>query len=643
MCGICGMVSLKNAVSLDPTLLDSMGQIMSHRGPDDGGEYRAEGVGLGHRRLSIVDLSRGHQPMSNETGSVWIVFNGEIYNHAELKPGLIARGHQFRTDCDTETIIHLYEEYGEDCVNYLRGMFAFAIWNNDQKTLFLARDRLGVKPLYYTIHQNILYFASEIKAILTNPSIPRSLNEEAVPEYLAFRYVSGEETLFKGIKRLLPGHFLCVTNGDIRIQEYWDLHFPQELRSISEGEAAEELDELLEQSVRMRLMSDVPLGVFLSGGIDSSTIAWYMTELIQKPIRTFSVGFAELNCSELPYASLMARALGSQHSDILVSATQFMDSLPELIWHHDEPLCFSASIPLYFVSKLAGTDTRVILSGEGADETFAGYGRYAATLWNARYGEILPDWTRKKITRPLSNAIPLPGRMKTKIHHSFLARGHDLQDLYLENFLVTFPEDSQKNLLTSEFSGRKDGHNPYRKSLDYLSHADSGLLNRLLYHDTKGYLVDLLMKQDKMSMAASIETRVPFLDHKLVEFCASLPVSFKLNGMMGKYLLRKVMEERLPAEILKRPKQGFPVPVSRWFRNECYSDLQEILLDSGSKNEIFRQDTIERMFHEHREGVRDWSDQLWTLANFNLWESIFLKGSFPNTKSSLRKVKAVVS
>lgn len=643
MCGICGVAPLSGKGPVDPGLMERMASSMAHRGPDDSGFQIEDGIGLGHRRLSIVDLSRGHQPMCNEDGSIWIVFNGEIYNHDELRPDLEARGHRYRTLCDTETIIHLYEEYGEECVSHLRGMFAFAIWNRNTRSLFLARDRLGIKPLYYGLYSGRLIFASEIKAILEYPGFPREMNIGALPEFLALRYLTGERTLFEIVRKLLPGHTLSLQEGVLRIRRYWDIDYPLDSEPIPEERAIEEFRALFEEAVKLRLMSDVPLGMFLSGGLDSSSIAATMARMMDRPLKTFSIGFSEAGCSELPYAREVARRLGAEHQEITIGVEEFMGTLPRLVWHHDEPICFSASVPLYYISDAASRSAKVVLSGEGGDEMLAGYGRYAATVWNLRMGRWFPDWAREHITGPLVQALPLSARWKNRARHTFLFQPSDLRRLYLDNFLAAFTPDLQHSIFAPGFAAQLDDSDPYGPSLTNLERRGGDALNQLLYSDAKGYLVELLMKQDKMSMAASIESRVPLLDHKLVEFCAKLPVTLKLRGGVGKYLLKRATEGLLPNDIIHRPKMGFPVPLNEWFRGSCCETAASVLLDPSSDRGIFDQRFIEGMLSQHARGNRNWSEHIWTLLNLELWLRTYIDGHGPLGALSVGKSEVVVS
>ena len=611
-----------------------MRDVLTHRGPDDAGIFVDARVGLGHRRLSIVDVASGHQPMTNEDGTLHIIYNGEIYNHADFRASLEARGHVYNTHCDTETILHLYEEHGPRCVDHLRGMFAFAIWDQNKRELFIARDRLGVKPLYYAqTDEGSLYFASEIKALLETGAIRAEMNYGALPDYLANHAPSGEETLFRGIKRLLPGHTLLWRNGAIEINRYWNVSFERdETSKRSDADYIAEWSELFRESVRLRLMSDVPLGMFLSGGIDSSAIAAVMSGMVAEPIKTFSVAFAEREANELEYARLVAQAFKTNHHEVVVKPDDFFAALPKLVWHEDEPLAHPSSVALYFVSQLASQHVKVVLTGEGSDELLAGYGRYRKTMLNVqlgtRYQQLAPAGIRNAIRKQIE-ALPPDSRARQKLLRTFLTLSPDLESIYFDNFAV-FPRLMQHNLLTRETGERLGvaGSDPYSVMRGVLADTDAtSLLDRLLYSDMKTYLHELLMKQDQMSMAASIESRVPFLDHKLVEFSAALPERMKLRGATTKYILRESMKGLLPEAILSRPKMGFPVPVGAWFRGAFRNVVDEYVLGERAVSRgIFEPSFVRSLVQRHQEGGEDHSERLWALVNFEIWQRQFFDG-----------------
>jgi asparagine synthase (glutamine-hydrolysing) len=635
MCGINGIVySSKYGRSVNACVLGKMRDVIEHRGPDDFGEFVDENMGLGHRRLSIVDVKHGHQPMFNEDESHVIVYNGEVYNHADYREELEEKGYKYQTHCDTETILHLYEEYGEKCVEFLRGMFAFAVWNRREKTLFIARDRLGIKPLYY-VHdeQGNLFFASEIKSLVQAEAVKPEINYACLPDQLANHGTSADETLFKNVKRLLPGHFMIWKDGKLRIEKYWDVSFEPKHAAKSDAEFIEEWRELFKETVKLRLMADVPLGMFLSGGIDSSAIAAMMSEMVTDPIKTFSVGFKEREANEFEYARIVSKAFQTDHHEIRITPEQFFDELPNLIWHEDEPLGFIASVPLYFVSKLAQKHVKVVLTGEGADEMMGGYGRYQKTLMLLNYGEkyenLTPNFLRKIVKDNVGN-LPL----SRKLERTFLSRSADIENLYFDNFAI-FTKEMQTHLLTDETKARISEANPYFELNKWLTQTDAkNLLDKILYADTKTYLHELLMKQDQMSMAASLESRVPFLDHELVEYTARLPGKMKIRGKETKWILREAMKGILPEEILNRAKMGFPVPVGNWFRNEFKHIIDEFVLSERALiRGIFNADFVREIVKRHNAGENH-DERIWLLLNFEMWQRRFIDGDNPTSETS---------
>jgi asparagine synthase (glutamine-hydrolysing) len=637
MCGIAGIVEFGRDTRASASALRDMCHAMTHRGPDDEGLYTDGCLGIGMRRLSIVDLATGHQPISNEDGSLWIVFNGEIYNHLALREELVARGHRYSTHSDTETIIHAFEEYGADCVHHLRGMFAFAIWNRNTKTLFIARDRLGIKPLYYKLAPERLLFGSEIKVILAHGGIRPEFNRAVLPEYLAFGYLSGEETFYAGIRKLPPGHTLTISpDGRAETRQYWDLDASQPHESRDEHYYVRAYRELLEGAVQSHLMSDVPLGVFLSGGLDSSAVAALMTKIRRESIETFSVGYGEQTYSELPFARTVASHINSQHREVLVGENDFFSALPHLIWHEDEPIVWPSSVSLYFVARLARERVTVVLTGEGSDETLAGYTRYAFTLKNAAidrpYRSVVPGALRRTLRDVIANSSLLGATLRRKLEHTFLGKdGAAWDSFYFDNFFSAFSATEQNGLLTAEFERQFDPVTAYNNVLDYwersATQAGGAMLQRLLYTDIKTYLVELLMKQDNMSMAASIESRVPFLDHVLVEFATRVPREVQIQGLAGKRILKKAMEDLLPHEIIYRPKLGFPTPWSGWLAGPRLETIRAMLVEPRSlERGYFRRDAIEKLFDEHRAKHRDNYDRIWRLLNLELWHRVCLEG-----------------
>lgn len=632
MCGITGVLQFSDT-RVEPGTLRQMCAAMVHRGPDDEGIYTNGPVGLAMRRLSIVDLATGHQPIANEDDTVWIVFNGEIYNHRDLREQLERRGHRYRTNSDTETIIHLYEEYGRDCVQHLSGMFAFAIWDTRNQKLFAARDRLGIKPFYYSLDSHRFVFGSEIKVILAHPGFRPEFQRVGLPEYLAFGYLSGEETFFRGIRKLMPGHTLELDRqGNIKVVRYWDLQVPPDQPARSESYYVQAYRDQLGAAVQSHLMSDVPLGVFLSGGVDSSAVAALMTKLRREPIETFSVGYAEHSYSELPYAQQVAGHIKSIHREVLLTREDFFRYLPKLIWHEDEPISWPSSVALYFVARLARERVKVVLTGEGSDETLAGYTRYAFTLKNAAvdrwYRRLVPGMLRCQGRDFISDSRLLGATIRRKLSHTFLARdGESWVSFYFDNFFSAFSQNEQAELLTDDFMRELGERSAYDHVLAIWNGSSGDLLFRLLDTDIQTYLIELLMKQDNMSMAASIESRVPFLDHRLVEFATSIPRQLQLQGLAGKQILKKAMHDLLPHSILYRPKLGFPTPWSGWLVGPQLDLIQDTLLDSRSIDRgYFKRDSVERLFREHRARHRDNYDRIWRLLNLELWHRVCIEG-----------------
>lgn len=633
MCGIAGILEFGRDTRANPAALREMCRAITHRGPDDEGFYTDGAVGIGMRRLSIVDVAGGHQPISNEDGTLWIVFNGEIYNHLALREQLIARGHRYSTHSDTETIIHLFEEYGADCVQHLRGMFAFAIWNRNTKTLFIARDRLGIKPLYYKLSPERLLFGSEIKAVFAHGGVRPEFNRAALPEYLAFGYLSAEESCYNGILKLLPGHTMTVApDGTANIRQYWDLDASTTHESRDENHYVQSYRELLEGAVQSHLMSDVPLGVFLSGGVDSSAVAALMTKLRRESVETFSVGYTEQTYSELPFARTVSDHIHSRHHEVFVSEDDFFGSLPHLIWHEDEPIVWPSSVSLYFVARLARERVTVVLTGEGADETLAGYTRYAFTLKNAAmdraYRSMVPSFARRGLRDAIATSSLLSATLRRKLEHTFLAKdGNSWASFYFDNFFSAFGAAEQNGLLTADFAQEAAPSTAYNNVLAFWEHSSGEMLQRLLYTDIKTYLVELLMKQDNMSMAASIESRVPFLDHVLVEFATRIPREAQIQGLAGKGVLKKAVQDLLPHSILYRPKLGFPTPWSGWLAGPRLETIRAMLLEPRSLNRgYFRREAIEKLFDEHRAKHRDNYDRIWRLLNLEVWHRVCLEG-----------------
>jgi asparagine synthase (glutamine-hydrolysing) len=633
MCGIAGILKLDPRETVEEARLKRMRDVLRHRGPDGEGLWIAGPMGLGHRRLAIVDVTGGQQPMTNEDGSIWITYNGEMYNHAALRPGLEAKGHRYQTRSDTETILHLYEEEGERCVEQLQGMFAFALWDTVRHRLLLARDRLGIKPLYYALTDRELLFASEIKGLLAAGPIRPELDPHVIPEFLATRYVAGDGTFFRGIRKLAPAHTITWSLAEgARTRRYWQLPVGTDDSADGLRARALDLEARLEGVVRSHLMSDVPLGLFLSGGLDSTGLAALMAPMVGERLRTFAVGFEDEATNELPYARLAADAVGAQHHEVVVSPTEFLASLPRLVWHEDEPLAFPSSVALNFVSQLARPHVKVVLTGEGSDELFMGYNWYRVTAWNERlgrlYGALAPNAIRAGVRRAVRY---LPRPVARYARRSFLALGDGPRELFYENFAVFSTPQRRALLLDHDLMDTVD---PYREQLRCFGEIRGATLDRMSRADLQTYVVELLMKQDQMSMAASIESRVPFLDHELVEHVVRLPARFKIRRWHTKAVLRKALEHRVPRPILTRRKLGFPVPFGRWARERFTASIRGTLLGPRAQARgLFDRRAIADLVAEHEAGVADHADRLWLLLNFELWQQIFLDGEDPASLS----------
>ncbi len=633
MCGICGIaLSSRSGAEVQRATIERMRDVMPHRGPDGAGMYVKGRIGLGHRRLSIIDPAAGHQPMASDDEAIQIVYNGEVYNHPEILGRLEAEGHRYRTHCDTESVLKLYEQMGVRTPTALRGMFVFAIWDQHRELLFLARDRFGVKPLYYFVSPDgSLFFGSEIKCLLASGAVAAELDESALPEYLSSHSTFGTGTMYRGIQRLEAGHTLLWRDGEITIAPYWDLSFAHEGEDTRDDAAVtEEYGAMFRNAVRMRLMSDVPLGTFLSGGIDSAAITAVMSSLVDEPIRTFSVAFAEPGANELAYARLVATRFRTEHREVVVSPAEFFDALPRMIWHEDEPIAHPSSIPLYFVSKLAAEYVKVVLTGEGSDEVLGGYNRYRVTSYNMRFGqayERMVGGAGRSLVRRSIESLPRSSRVRQKLARTFLTLPADVTSLYMDNFAV-FSRHRLNELWSADARQRLGSLSPYATAERYYAASDAGtLLNKLLYVDTKTYLHELLMKQDQMSMAASVESRVPFLDHPLVEFAARMPERMKVRGMTTKFVLRKCMEGVLPPDILSRRKMGFPVPVGSWLKGPYRHVLDEFVLGHRSLTRgMFDESALRRLVTSHASGEANHSERLWSLINLEMWQRMQLDG-----------------
>ena len=649
MCGICGEVDFRRKnIRVEP--IQRMVDILAHRGPDDEGmvffrdgkplevrgadsltpdEARFE-VGLGHRRLSIIDLSTAaHQPMGNEDRTVWIVFNGEIYNFQELTRELEKKGHRFRSRSDTEAILHAYEEWGTDCLKLLRGMFAFGIWDSKRRQLFLARDRLGKKPLVYYEEDGFFVFASEIKALLQVPRIGRQIDEMALHHYLTYQYVPAPETIFKGIRKLPPAHYLiCDHDGNLRSERYWKLNFtPMSGKDIDFPEICHRIREKIEESVKLRLISDVPLGAFLSGGVDSSLIVGIMSRLSSSPVKTFSIGFDEKDFDELAYARIVSEHFSTEHHEFVVKP-DCIEILPRLVWHYNEPFADSSAIPTYYVAHMTKDYVKVVLTGDGGDENFAGYPRYLRSQWVEHFTK-LPEKIRSdllpKMLRRVANF-----HWKEKTWNRLADFSERLTSNQARNYseqIKIFNDGGKKDLYSEEFANAGKG----RDSIEYLieKYKESGtdnLIDQLLYLDINTYLPeDLLVKVDLATMANSLEARIPFLDHEFMELVAGIPSNLKLKGLTTKYILKKSFPDLLPEKILRRRKMGFAVPVARWFRKELKEYTREMLLDRRTLDRgYFKREGIEHLLDDHVAERYDHSAKIWALLFLEIWFRTFI-------------------
>ena len=636
MCGICGKLSVDGHI-IKESLIRQMTSVLVHRGPDDMGVYVTPNlpsdnqdrisVGLGHRRLSIIDLSpAGHQPMFNEDGSIVIVFNGEIYNFSELRKLVESKGHKFKSNTDTEVIIHLYEEYGPESVEYLRGMFAYAIWDNNKQRLVLARDRLGKKPLNYLVNEKHLIFASEIKAILQDPEVKKEPDLEAIHHYLTYGYTPTPQTAFKGINKLPPAHILTWDNGKISIKRYWKLSYANKVY-LSEAGYSERILELLREATKIRLVSDVPLGVLLSGGIDSSAVVAMMSQLMQDPVKTFSIGFEEQQYDETRYARIIAQKFNTEHHEFIVKQNA-IEILPKLVWHYNEPYADSSAIPTYYVAKMTREYVTVALNGDAGDENFAGYNTYTGNRI-ASYYENIPGFVRDTIVKGAINVM-----YRAFNRYRFPRRAKYLADAISESpelrhcrWMTYFDNHTKEKLYTDDFKEHViniDSRDLLLKAYQISDAPD--FVDATLSVDVATYLPDnLLVKMDIATMANSLEARSPFLDHKLMEFVASIPSNMKLRRMTKKYILKKALKGIIPDEILHRRKMGFSIPLDIWFRTSLKEMAYDLLLSSKLRQRgYFRTEFIRSMLDEHCQGVRLWHSPLWNLLMLESWHQMFI-------------------
>jgi asparagine synthase (glutamine-hydrolysing) len=620
MCGICGVYNARTGEPVSPELIERMTDLISHRGPDDRGVYLDGSLGLGFARLSIIDLSGGHQPMANETGDIWVVFNGEIWNYKALRKELIEKGHVFRTNCDTETIVHAYEEYGVECIARLHGMFGLAIWDSPRRRLLLARDRIGKKPLYYTCVNGSLLFASEIKALLEHPRVKRQADVQALADYLSVRYVPGPATLFANVYKVLPGHWLLYEHDSLREECYWDYTFGKTVNQPID-EYIQGIRQHIQRAVEERMIADVPVGAMLSGGVDSSIITGTMSQLAGQRVKTFSVGFDVPDCNELPYARLVAQHFGTEHYELFVNSSDMVQHWPLLTWHRDEPVSEPSDIGVYLVSRLARQHVKVVLSGEGGDEVFAGYPKYVVD-WLASYYHLLPAPVRDQMITPLLERLPYSLR-KLKMAARVLSQ--PAPERWMSWFGI-FNGHLKNQVLSDQTNASvdDDASRVFRRWLERNPQRDN--LSSMLYLDTKIWLPNnLLMKADKMTMAASLEARMPLLDYRLIEYAASIPSSDKIRLFKAKYLLKRAYADFLPEPILTRKKMGFNVPVATWLREGHRHLIPSLLLSERARSRGFlNNDYVAYLLRNHLEGRTNYAAQLFTLASLELWFRVFI-------------------
>ncbi len=628
MCGICGKLYFNPMRKADQNNISAMASVLAHRGPDDHGIYVDGPVGIGHQRLSIIDLSpAGHQPMSNEDGSIWIVFNGEIYNFEELRMELQGKGHVFTSHTDTETIIHLYEEEDTDCLNRLRGMFAFAIWDSTKQRLFIARDRVGKKPLVYAVTDDAIIFASEIKALLQDPSVTAEVDCEALHHYLTYQYVPSPWTMFKGIRKLPPAHSLVVEREKITTRQYWQLSYAQKLTLPTLGDYVEQFMDVFTEAVKIRLRSDVPLGAFLSGGIDSSATVAVMSQLTNRAIKTFSIGFDVSEYNEITFAAMVAKKFNTDHTEFIVNPDA-ISILPKLVWHYNEPFADSSAIPTYYVSKLTREHVTVALNGDGGDESFAGYERYIADKL-AGYYEKIPCIAREHIIKRCLSFIPHQENRNSFFRRlkRFVNGISEKAERRYVRWICGFDNEMKNDLYSAAFAEKTAAIDSVDLIVNWYAKADaSAFLDKTLFVDIMSYLPDdLLVKVDIASMANSLEARSPFLDHKLMEFAAALPPHLKLNGIQSKYLLKNAFSSVLPRSVLYRKKMGFGVPIDRWLRNELKELTYQILLEKRTvERGLFKEQAVRMLIDEHMLKRADNSYRIWALLFMEVWYRMFI-------------------
>jgi asparagine synthase (glutamine-hydrolysing) len=624
MCGLCGVLNFNGEAQVNQEGLAAMTATLSKRGPDDMGCFCSGPVGLGHRRLSIIDLEMGHQPLSNEDGSIWIVYNGELYNYREIRANLEKAGHWFATASDTEVIVHAYEEYGADCLKAMNGMFAFAIWDSNRRRLLLARDRMGIKPLYYAKLPHCLMFGSEVKALLAHPQFERRLDVTALNLYLSLEYVPTPHSIFAGVHKLPPGHFLLVEGDDTRLERYWDLHLDQRepVAARTVAECSAEVLQLLYDAVKMELIADVPVGVLLSGGIDSSAVAAMMTRASTRPVPSFCVAFDDPSFDESSHARLVARHLGTEHHEFPLSADTALATLPEIVAGLDEPLGDSSIIPTYCLSRFTKEHVKVALGGDGGDELFGGYSTLQAHRLANYYQRLAPGWLRDLVEPWVLEKLPVSfDNLSFDFKMRRFLRDYRLSPVVRHHrWLGSFTPEEKVGLLGPLAGEARQGVVDLVKDYAHQAHTLDPM-NQVLYCDLKLYLEgDILVKVDRASMANSLEVRVPLLNWLLVEYAAHLPHSFKLRGLTTKFLLRQALQGILPDSILKRGKKGFNAPVAKWFAGPLKPLLEDLLSPQRLKRQgLFQPDYVTNLIKEHQARYRDHRKLLWTLLAFQMW------------------------
>ncbi len=641
MCGITGKYNYKNKQPVNKNLAQLMVNSITHRGPDDEGFYfnENENAFLGHRRLSIIDLSLGHQPISNEDGSIWIVYNGEIYNFPELRKQLLSLGHKFKTNSDTEVIIHAYEEWGKDSFAKLNGMYAFALWDEKNCELIITRDPFGIKPLYYFNNGSTFLFGSEIKPILINPEVKREVNISALYNFLTFTYVPSPNTVFNNIFKLNPGHYISIVNNQLIVKRfYYNIPTPQNFKN--EGEITEELQNKIYNAVKRQMISDVPIGAMLSGGVDSATIATIMSTISNSSIKTFTVGFSDnFKYNELDDAKFIADRIGSEHYPLVVSADDYNDLLPFSVWHMEEPVSTGSILAYYLICKLASSEVKVVLTGQGADESFAGYPRHLGEFYG-KYYRAIPKFLRSSLIKPLIQSLKRNEQLKRAVSS---LQEEDIVKRFL-NIYKTLHSDLTDKLFKNNIRGWEEftvnAINLWQKDVEHLD-----TLNQILYTDSRLSLPDnLLLYGDKMAMAVSLEARVPFLDLELMQFVESIPAKFKIKGLTQKYLLKKAVSKWIPNEVIKKKKIGFTTPLDDWFQNKLKGEIEERLLSEGSAcREFLNADMIKQIIEYHASNKEDYKRSLLSLLTFEIWYEQFIKPSDneffnmvtqPNTKEN---------